>query len=294
MKDNFIKEAGSLDMHDLRILLRIEFKRAFKSKAFYICLAIGIALAAGSFINKAVPHMDVLKGFTGNAASYPFSVYNSWMGNFVGYEPFATAYLYVCMLYSALPYCGFFVRDNKNQYILQYYSRMSKNKVHAAKFITTFVIGGMLVSLPVLINLIATMMFIPALPPVENGLFIGTGKSIMSNLFCDHTMIYVLIYIVQFFIYGGAFSVVSLAVSFTFNNVFLVIVSPFVAYYGVGVISTLSKNYLGITSFNPMVYLSPSYLLPNKALIGFILEPLIIIGVSMLIFFRKGAENEAL
>ena len=46
-------------MHDLRILLRIEFKRAFKSKAFYICLAIGIALAAGSFINKAVPHMDV-------------------------------------------------------------------------------------------------------------------------------------------------------------------------------------------------------------------------------------------
>ena len=50
-------------MHDLRILLRIEFKRAFKSKAFYICLAIGIALAAGSFINKAVPHMDVLKGF---------------------------------------------------------------------------------------------------------------------------------------------------------------------------------------------------------------------------------------
>lgn len=82
-------------MHDLRILLRIEFKRAFKSKAFYICLAIGIALAAGSFINKAVPHMDVLKGFTGNAASYPFSVYNSWMGNFVGYEPFAT--VFICM-----------------------------------------------------------------------------------------------------------------------------------------------------------------------------------------------------
>ena len=109
----------------------------------------------------------------------------------------------------------------------------------------------------------------------------------MSNLFCDHTMIYVL------YIWRCFFSCFT-AVSFTFNNVFLVIVSPFVAYYGVGVISTLSKNYLGITSFNPMVYLSPSYLLPNKALIGFILEPLIIIGVSMLIFFRKGAENEAL
>ena len=39
-------------MHDLRILLRIEFKRAFKSKAFYICLAIGIALVAGSLLIK--------------------------------------------------------------------------------------------------------------------------------------------------------------------------------------------------------------------------------------------------
>lgn len=281
-------------MHDLNILLKLEFKRALKSRLLYISLAIGIAIATGSFINKTVPHMDVLNGFTGNVASYPFSVYNSWMGNFMGYEPFATAYIYICMLYSALPYCGLFSIDNKNQYILQYYSRVSKNKVHAAKFITTFVVGGLLVFIPIFINLVATMMFIPALSPVENGLFIGTGKSIMSNLFCDHTMIYVFIYLLQFFIYGGAFSVVSLAVSFTFNNVFLVVISPFVAYYGVGVISSLCKNYLGLTSFNPMIYLSPSYLLPNVGLVGFILEPIIIICICMLVFFRKGANNEAL
>ena len=53
----------------------------------------------------------------------------------------------------------------------------SRNKVHAARFITTFVSGGMLVLLPVLMNLIATMMCVPALSPVENGLFIGSGKS---------------------------------------------------------------------------------------------------------------------
>ena len=52
-------------------------RKYIKIDTFYICLAIGLALAAGSFINKAVSHMDVLKGLTGNAASYPFSVYNS-------------------------------------------------------------------------------------------------------------------------------------------------------------------------------------------------------------------------
>ncbi len=72
--------------------------------------------------------MDVLKGFTGNAASYPFSVYNSWMGNFVGYEPFATAYLYVCMLYSALPYCGFCKRQQESVHftVLQPYVKKIK------------------------------------------------------------------------------------------------------------------------------------------------------------------------
>ena len=281
-------------MHDILILLRIELKRLFKSKLFYVSLFIGLALSVGGFIECAKPHLNITTGFNGGVETYPFSVFNSWMGMFMGLKPVSTSYLYIFMLLAALPYCGFFCRDNKNQYILQYYSRMSKNKIHAARFIATFISGGLVTMLPLLLNLCATMMFIPALKPSGNGLFIHSGAYIMGNLFCEHPLIYVLIYVLQFFIYGGAFSVVSLAVSFTFNNVFLVIVSPFVAYYGVGVISTLSKNYLGITSFNPMVYLSPSYLLPNKALIGFILEPLIIIGVSMLIFFRKGAENEAL
>ena len=281
-------------MHDILILLRIELKRLFKSKLFYVSLFIGLALSVGGFIECAKPHLNITNGFNGGVETYPFSVFNSWMGMFMGLKPISTSYLYIFMLLAALPYCGFFCRDNKNQYILQYYSRMSKNKIHAARFIATFISGGLVTMLPLLLNLCATMMFIPALKPSGNGLFIHSGAYIMGNLFCEHPLIYVLIYVLQFFIYGGSFALVSLAVSFTFNNVFLVIVSPFVAYYGVGVISTLSKNYLGITSFNPMVYLSPSYLLPNKALIGFILEPLIIIGVSMLIFFRKGAENEAL
>lgn len=281
-------------MHELNVLLKIEFKRLFKNKLFYISLFIGVVLATGSFINKVIPHMDILNGFDGSVASYPFSVFNSWMGIFIGFDPFATAYVYVCMLFCALPYCGNFSRDNHNQYILQYYSRASRNKVHAARFITTFVSGGMLVLLPVLMNLIATMMCVPALSPVENGLFIGSGKSFMGCLFYNHTFVYIIIYIVQFFVYGGAFSVVSLAVAFLFDNAFLVMISPFIAYYGVGVLSTVGKNIFGLYTFNPMSYISPSNVLMDNGLIGFILEPLIIILVSGVIFFWKGAANEVL
>ena len=152
-------------MHDILILLRIELKRLFKSKLFYVSLFIGLALSVGGFIECAKPHLNITNGFNGGVETYPFSVFNSWMGMFMGLKPISTSYLYIFMLLAALPYCGFFCRDNKNQYILQYYSRMSKNKIHAARFIATFISGGLVTMLPLLLNLCATMMFIPALKP---------------------------------------------------------------------------------------------------------------------------------
>lgn len=86
-----------MNMKVTKKLLLIEFRRVFKSKLFYISLMIGIILVTGAFINEAVPHMDILYAFDGSAASYPFSVFNSWIGNWMGYEPFATSYLYVCI-----------------------------------------------------------------------------------------------------------------------------------------------------------------------------------------------------
>ena len=121
-------------MRDILILLRIELKRLFKSKLFYVSLFIGLALSVGGFIECAKPHLNITNGFNGGVETYPFSVFNSWMGMFMGLKPISTSYLYIFMLLAALPYCGFFCRDNKNQYILQYYSRMSKNKIISSIF----------------------------------------------------------------------------------------------------------------------------------------------------------------
>ena len=52
-------------MHELNILLKIEFRRAFKNKLFAASIVIGLALAAGAFIQTVVPHIDVLGGYDG-------------------------------------------------------------------------------------------------------------------------------------------------------------------------------------------------------------------------------------
>lgn len=220
-------------MHELNILLKIEFRRAFKNKLFAASIVIGLALAAGAFIQTVVPHIDVLGGYDGSVASYPHSVFTSWMGIGIGYDIWATVYLYVCIL------------------------------------------------------------FVPALKPIENGLFMGNGSSFMNVLFVKHTFIYTFIYIVQFFIYGGAFCVIALASSYIFNNSFLVMLMPFVTFYGLGVVSNMLRNMFGMDSFNPMRLLA-SNMLSDKQLAAYILEPIIITVISGIIFFVKGADNEAL
>lgn len=85
-------------MHELNILLKIEFRRAFKNKLFAASIVIGLALAAGAFIQTVVPHIDVLGGYDGSVASYPHSVFTSWMGIGIGYDIWATVYLYVCII----------------------------------------------------------------------------------------------------------------------------------------------------------------------------------------------------
>ena len=46
-------------MRDILILLRIELKRLFKSKLFYVSLFIGLALSVGGFIECAKPSGNI-------------------------------------------------------------------------------------------------------------------------------------------------------------------------------------------------------------------------------------------
>ena len=67
-------------MHDILILLRIELKRLFKSKLFYVSLFIGLALSVGGFIECAKPHLNITNGFNGGVEKYPFSVWECLWG----------------------------------------------------------------------------------------------------------------------------------------------------------------------------------------------------------------------
>ncbi|MGN0316777.1 MAG: hypothetical protein ACI4E1_02465 [Lachnospira sp.] len=275
-------------------LIKIELKRVLKSKLLYISLLIGLVFAFGSFAYRCLLVTEKLDPSMVSVQGYPMSVFNSWMGLRMGIDAMATTYIYICMLIASMAYCGVLSSDMQSHYINQYYVRISKVKILMSRFIVTFISGGILVVIPLIVNLIATMTVVPALNPVYNGLFVLDGSCFFADIFFNAPMLYVFLYIFMFFLYGGAFCVISLVTSYIFDNSFLVILSPFVAYYGLGIVSSLCFRILGTNKFDPVYLLSPTTQLDATGALIMFIEPVIITAICLIAFLSKGERDEAL
>lgn len=54
------------------------------------------------------------------------------------------------------------------------------------------------------------------------------------------------------------------------------------------------QNLFGTYSFSPMSIMCPSHLIMDQSLFAFIMEPVLVTLISGIVFFVKGADNEAL
>lgn len=272
-------------------LLKVEFKRLFRSLGFYVSVMIGIIISVMQFITYVIPRsLNVIYGFDGTISTYPFSVYNSWIGVTMGFEAFSTSFLYICILLASIPFCITFCIDKKNGYVNQLYIRASGKNVHIAKFIVTFVSGGITVLIPVLLNYFVTLIMLPALKPVQNGLFVLTGNSFIDDLFYNKPELFTFIYLVGFFMYGGAFSVTALVAAYYFDSVFLVLITPFVVFYGLNIISDVLGKIFAFPSISPMLLMAPTNGTGSGGLVMYILEPLILITLCGAMFLVKYAD----
>lgn len=77
----------------MRKLLRIDIERMIKSPGMWVSLFISLALVIAQFITVVLPESkDVLQFYTGDAMTYPDSVYNIWFGA-DAQHPFRITYL---------------------------------------------------------------------------------------------------------------------------------------------------------------------------------------------------------
>lgn len=181
--------------------------------------------------------------------------------------------------------------DIKSGYIKNIYTRTTKKNYLVAKYIVTFISGGIVVIIPWLVNLLLSACVLPSLVPVGNGTFAIAGSGMLAKVYYTHPYMYIMIYILIYFLYAGVFSTVALAAVYVIENIFLLTLVPFIVYYGFNIISPYVKVISWLGRINPITLLDMTQ--PRGAQpMAIVLEFLIVGVISGIIYFRNGVKKD--
>lgn len=214
-------------------LVKVELKKAITNKLFVTTLIIAsifTLFSAWYMIDSyfAANHQKSTYWSNSNPMTQASSLFNHWIGgeaSSLGYTLFFT----LLPLIAALPYSWSYFIENKTGYVKSVVTRSSKSQYFLSKYIATFTAGGLVVLLPLVVNLLVVASFVPAITPTKiYPLYYSVDfGSLWSSLFYTHPVVFVTFYLILDFIFAGLFATMGLAISFFIKNRIAIILIPF-------------------------------------------------------------------
>jgi len=259
-------------------MIKIEIKRIFKSRSFYVALLVGITIASLEVFSN-----NHIRLSSQDFIDFSNGVYN----NLMLYTPGK----YVRMLQMVFPlivtiaFADAYLEDIKSGFIKNIITRYDKKKYLINRFLVNFVVSGLIISIPLIVNYMLYASFIPSIEPkvFYSSIVLAPGD-FLPYIFFNFPLLHVFIRIFLLFIYGGTFSSIALASSIYFRNKYVITIIPFIAYIAMDVIIPMVLDY----SYSPMMFLFNPFGYNHM----FIAIPLILIIACFSIFIIGGMKNE--
>lgn len=280
----------------MNTILKFEFKRAFLSPYFIGALIIGCLITISHFIFSVLPATHWLDIYLLGKGDYPSSVFNTWIemdGSSIQLRMFTM----MLPLLASMPYGDSLYQDSKDGYMNNIVTRIEKKAYLIAKLIASFIAGGIVVIIPVIMNLYLTSLIIPTLIPEPTAMtFPISSRNMWCELFYSNPLLYIVCFLIIIFMYAGIFSIMGLALSTYVKNRFAILVFSFIAVYFISYI----LEYLAIVferyellNFLPYNFLRLDQ--PGKnSFVAIILEGFLILACTLIIYFRKEEKNETI
>lgn len=280
-----------------RKLLSMECKKAFQNRYFVSTLIIGLLFALLSFLYSVGTYEVSLKNMamtSGNPMHGFQGLYNSWIGGETSSLGYILFYALIPLL-AAIPYGWSYCREWNEGYIKYVATRCEKKEYCLAKYIAVFLSGGLVIFIPLCVNFILTACFVPAYQPsiIYQLYYSVSHGSMWSELFYSHPLVYVLLYLILDFIFGGLFATLSYAVSLFIKNWFVVIILPFLCVLGLHY-SRAMLAYRVYLEISPINFLHATNIENNASAAVITVEGLIFFLVPFILIMREGAKGEVL
>lgn len=216
---------------------------------------------------------------------YPFNVFNNW----IGAQTYTFSYLYFFLipLFVALPHAGSFFQDIDYHMIEESCIREERKHYYRSKYVAAFISGGMVAIIPLMFNFILTSAVLPFVKPqaADYTTLIGM-RSTLGDFYFVHPMLYVCIFLMIIFVFGGILSTVAFIATYYTDHMFIVLITPFV--FSVFLNSLFSM--LGLTDWQMVFFLNPGY--SGNRILPIMLEGFIIMAGTFWIFVVKGSKDD--
>lgn len=221
----------------MKSILKLEIKKAFRNKFFWISILIGSLITLLSFIPNVNYYFqnvaNIQNGITDTGIiSDPHACINTVFNSWIGGEPFSlgtSIYFFVFPLLTALPYGWSYSEEKQNGYRRLMVTKTGKKAYYTAKYLAVFLSGGVAMIFPLLLNFWMVSLVIPAvLPDVTACIYYAVfGSSFLAELYYTVPFLYVTLYMVIDFLFCGLLACVSFAVSGVIRQKWVAVIVPF-------------------------------------------------------------------
>ena len=278
-------------------MLRIELIKALKSKEFFfsVILVLVIFVAQALWVKEYI-----VTGFIVDNGKYAHITPDvSFMQAWIGQDVFsAYAYMFYSVLFpliAALPYASNHFREHQIGYDKQIVCRVGKKKYISTKYITSFVVGGMVITIPSLISLLWSMSWLPLIPLNLTLMQTGvTSESLWAELFVEYPLLYAILYILLDFVIGGVLACSALSLTHIVKSRFQLLIMPMMINLLLVEIFNYIPGPIGhLCRLVPYCYISPFSLVPVTE-VEIIISLSIISMITYILYFMKGKNGDVL
>lgn len=250
-------------MKKWRRLLKMECSKAIKNKFFLISLCVGLLLALISGISGVYAYFQTKKELMvmgGNPMIQSNGLYKWWLvpdGASLGNTLFFT----LLPLLACIPYGWSQCIEQKSGYTKNVVVKAGKQQYYLAKYIASFLAGGVVVVIPLMVNFLLVACFIPAIKPsVMYWMYYGIARgSMWSQIFYSHPLIFVFLCMVLNFLFAGVFSTLSYGLSVYMKNWIAVVLLPVLAMFALDYGRIMFGRYL----IAPAQFLHPVFVMAD-------------------------------
>jgi hypothetical protein len=261
-------------------ILRFELKRAFCNRLYALALIIPLLIVVSHIVFHVMPvsldESDLLIAKGG----YPYSLFNTWLGG-RGDILQTTLYFTLLPLFVCIPFADTLFSDRKGGYTKNIVTRVPLRDYYCAKAVAIFLTAATVATLPLIIDILLTALFVPAVIPLTvAGTFPIFESSMWSALYYSHPFAYLSCYLLLISIFSGLLANLALFFTYLVDNRFLVALAPFI----VCIFADFMLNVLGgqLFRFSPILFLRPDQ--PAMASFGIILAEAVALAIALSVF----------